>query len=52
MVTNEQVRKLMKLIKTEKTLSIAAAKSGMCEKTARKWRNRQKLPDQYRIAHT
>lgn len=45
MVTDQQVRKYMKLKETEKTLGIAAAKAGMSEKTARKYR-RQGLPSQ------
>ena len=36
MVTDRQVRLLMKLLQEEKTLSVAAAKSGMAEKTARR----------------
>ncbi len=36
MVTDQQVRKLMKLIQSEKSLAIAAAKAGMDEKTAGK----------------
>ncbi len=35
MVTDEQVRNLMKLVNQSKTLKTAAAKAGMCEKTAR-----------------
>jgi len=46
MVTDQQVRLLMKLSKTEKTLSIAAAKAGMDEKTARKYRQLGKLPSE------
>ena len=38
MITDCQVRKLMKLLNQEQTLSLAAAKSGMDEKTARKYR--------------
>ena len=38
MVTDCQVRKLMKLLNEEQTLSLASAKSGMDEKTARKYR--------------
>lgn len=37
MVTDRQVRRLYKLIQTEKTRAIAAAKAGMDEKTARKY---------------
>ena len=51
MVTNEQVRNLMKLIQKEKTLSIAAAKAGMDEKTARKYRRSGKLPTQMAKPH-
>jgi predicted site-specific integrase-resolvase len=36
----------MKLRKTEKNLSTAAAKAGMDEKTARKWARSTKLPSQ------
>ena len=39
----------MKLRKTEKTLGTAAAKAGMDEKTARKWRRSGKLPSQCRM---
>ena len=52
MVTDSQVRRLMKLIKTEKTLAIAAAKSGMDEKTARKYRRLGRLPSELQVAHT
>lgn len=48
MVTDEQVRRLMKLIKKEKTLAVAAAKAGMDEKTARKWRESELLPSEFR----
>jgi len=43
MVTNQQVRILMKAVKTEKTLELAAAKAGMDEKTARKHRRSGRL---------
>lgn len=46
MVTDNQVRRLMKLIQTEKTFSIAASKAGMDEKTARKYRRSGKLPSE------
>ena len=51
MVTDKQVRILMKLINQEKTLLTAAAKAGMCEKTARKYRKSGKLPSQCRSVH-
>lgn len=46
MVTDQQARKYMKLKETERTLAIAAAKAGMSEKTARKYRRQGKLPSQ------
>ena len=52
MVTDQQVRKLMKLIQSEQTLTIAAAKSGMDEKTARKYQRSGQLPSQCQQAHT
>jgi hypothetical protein len=38
MVTDCQVRRLYMLIKKEKSLAVAAAKSGMDEETARKYK--------------
>ena len=52
MVTDEQVRMLMTLMNKEKTLAVAAAKAGMSEKTARKYRDSQSLPSQMAAAHT
>ena len=52
MVTDCQMRRLMKLIQTEGTLAVAAAKAGMDEKTARKYRNSGRLPSQQRVQHT
>ena len=40
------MRKLMKLLNQEQTLSLAAAKFGMDEKTARKYRRLRKLPSE------
>jgi len=51
MVTDQQVRRLRMLIKTEKTKAIAAAKAGMDEKTARKYLKHGKLPSQCRKEH-
>jgi hypothetical protein len=42
----------MELIPEEPTLSLAAAKSGMDEKTARKYRDLDKLPSQVWVPHT
>lgn len=52
MVTDQQVRRLMELIPKEPALSLAAAKAGMNEKTARKYRGLGKLPDETRASHT
>ena len=52
MVTDQQVRRLMLLIQKEKSLAAAAAKAGMDEKTARKYRRAGKLPSQTRQPHT
>jgi hypothetical protein len=52
MVKDGQVRILMKLINQEKTLKLAAAKAGMSEKTARKYRRSGKLPSQSQEDHT
>lgn len=52
MVTDRQARRLMKLIQKEKTLSAAAAKAGMDEKTARKWRDLGNLPSEVKREHT
>ena len=51
MITDRQVRRLMKLIQQEKTLATAAAKAGMDEKSARKYRNSQQLPSQMKSKH-
>ena len=40
MVTNQQVRRLFKLMQTEPTGYLAAAKAGMDEKTARKYKGK------------
>ena len=52
MVTDSQVRLLMKLIKEESSFTVAAAKAGMDEKTARKYRDLGELPSQVRAPHT
>ena len=51
MVTDNQVRMLMKLVNQEKLLKTAAAKAGMNEKTARKYRKSGKLPSQCKVPH-
>ncbi len=51
MVTDQQVRRLKMLIKKEKTKAIAAAKAGMDEKTARKYEQINKLPNEIKKKH-
>ena len=51
MVTDSQVRILMKLVNQDKLLKTAAAKAGMSEKTARKYRKSGKLPSQCKVLH-
>ena len=46
MITDNQARKLMKYLEEKKTLEVAAVKSGMDEKTARKYRDLGKLPSE------
>lgn len=52
MVTNRQVRILMKLIQKEMTIGLAAAKAGMDEKTAWKYRKLGNLPSEVKKNHT
>jgi len=42
----------MKLSQTERTLSLAAAKAGMDEKTARRYRRLGKVPSEVKVEHT
>jgi hypothetical protein len=51
MVTDNQVRMLMKLISQEKLLKTAAARAGMSENTARKYRKSGELPSQSKVVH-
>ena len=51
MVTDEQVRILMRHIQAEKSLVVAAAKAGMSEKTARRYRDLRKSPSEVRRVH-
>ena len=51
MVTDRQVRELMKLKEKERTLLTAAVKSGMDVKTARKYLRLGKLPSQVKSPH-
>jgi hypothetical protein len=51
MVTDQQVRRLFKLVQTQKSFGIAAAKAGMDEKTARKYTKLGKLPSEIKKPH-
>ena len=52
MITDHQVKILMTLRKSGRTKTVAAAKAGMTEKTARKYLHSGKLPSELRIEHT
>ena len=52
MVKDQQVRRLFKLVQTEKNFGIAAIKAGMDEKTARKYRRLGQLPSELEQPHT
>jgi hypothetical protein len=51
MVTDQQVRRLFKLVQTTDHFGTAAAKAGMDEKTARKYLGLRKLPSQIAKEH-
>jgi len=51
MVTDQQVRRLVSLMKKSPALSTASAKAGMNEKTARKYLRAKKLPSQMKTDH-
>lgn len=52
MVTDQQVRILMESISKGRTYSVSAAKAGMDDKTARKYRKLGKLPSEVKVEHT
>jgi hypothetical protein len=52
MVSDRQVRKLMKLIGRGETLAGSAMKAGMDEKTARRYRDLGRLPSEVAVEHT
>ena len=52
MVTDQQVRRLMKHLSDQRPLGVAAAQAGMDEKTARKYRDTGQLPSQVAQPHT
>jgi len=51
MVTDQQVRRLFKLVHTQRSFGIAAARSGMDEKTARKYLKLGQLPSEMKKPH-
>src|SRR5512143_2311143 len=52
MVTDRLFRRMRTLLQTETTLAQAADKAGLDEKTARKYRDSDRLPSQRRTPHT
>ena len=52
MVTDEQVRRLFRLLQSQHTQELAAAKAGMDPKTARKYRRLGKLPSELTVPRT
>jgi hypothetical protein len=52
MVTDKQVRRLFKLLAQGKNLRVAAARTDMDEKTARRYRRLGKLPSEVKVGHT
>ena len=51
MVTDQQVRRLFKMVKTESSIEIASMKAGMDAKTARKYHKQGKLPSELKQEH-
>jgi len=51
MVSNRQVARLWRLVRTELTLELAAAKAGMDAKTARKYLRDRRLPSEMQKKH-
>jgi hypothetical protein len=51
-VKDKQVRELMKMLQEGKTLQTAALKTGMDEKTARKWRDSKLMPSECKKERT
>jgi hypothetical protein len=51
MVSNRQVARLWRLVRTELTLELAAAKAGMDAKTARKYLRDRRLPSEMKKKH-
>ena len=52
MVTDKQIRRLMQMVETGRTVMIASLKAGMDEKTARKYLKMGELPSEVKAEHT
>lgn len=52
MIQDRQIKKLRRLLAAGKTLAESALRTGMTEKTARKYRNMEKLPSEAKQART
>jgi hypothetical protein len=52
MLTDHQVRKLMKLLTAGDPLEVAATKAGMDPKSARRYREAGRLPSEIGVTHT
>jgi hypothetical protein len=52
MITDQQVRRMMRLFQEGNTKAVAAHKAGMDEKTARKYLRVGKLPSELKVEHT
>lgn len=51
MISDRQIRKVIRLMQSNRTMAIAADKAGMSERTARKWIKRGKLPSELKAPH-
>lgn len=51
-ISDNQVRRLRKLMERHKRLNVSAAQAGMDEKTARKYLKAGRLPSEIRVEHT
>ncbi len=52
MISDRQIRKVIKLMQSNRTMVIAADKAGMSERTARKWLKLGRLPSELKAPHT
>ena len=52
MLTDHQVRKLMKLLTAGEPLEVAAMRAGMDPKSARRYREAGRLPSEIGVPHT